>query len=37
MAQNGATFGITFLDKEEYGTACDAIKKHSCKKKYNLA
>ena len=26
MAQNDAAFGITFLDKEKYGTACDAIK-----------
>ena len=37
MAQNGATSGITFLDKEKYGTACDARRKQSCKKIYNLA
>ena len=37
MAQSGATSGITFLDKEKYGTTSDAIKKQSCKKKYNLA
>lgn len=32
MAQNGATFGTTFLDKEKYGTAFEAIRKQSCKK-----
>ena len=26
MAQNGAAFGITFLDKEKYGTEFDAKK-----------
>ena len=26
MAQNGAAFGITFLNKEKYGTEYDAIK-----------
>lgn len=37
MAQSGAALGITFLDKEKYGTEYDAIKKQSCKKIYNLA
>lgn len=32
MAQNGATSGITFLEKEKYGTACDAIKNKSARK-----
>ena len=32
MAQNGAAFGITFLDKEKYGTEYDAIKNKPARK-----
>ena len=32
MAQNGATSGITFLDKEKYGTEFDAIRNKFARK-----